>query len=44
MKSYKKNIKLFGLKLKTKNIEVNALTVYDDIYIRTNIMKHGDKV
>ena len=44
MKSYYKNIKLFGLKLKTKNIELNALTVYDDRYMRTNIITHGDKV
>ena len=45
MKSYKKNIKLFGLILKIyKNIDLNALPVYDDGYIKTKIRTYGDKV
>ena len=35
MKSYWKSIKVFGLRLKIlKNIELNALPVYDDRYVK----------
>ena len=44
MRSYKKNIKLFALRLKTqKNIELNGLPVYNDRYIKTKIRTSGDK-
>ena len=40
-----KNIKLFELRLKVlKNIELNALPVFDDRYIKTKIRTYGDKV
>ena len=41
MRNYCTNIKLFGLKLK---IELNALPIYDDRYIKTKIRTCGDKV
>ena len=46
IRSYQKNIKIFGLRknLNLKNIELNALTVYDDRYIKTKIRTYGDKV
>ena len=40
MRSFKKNIRLFGL----KNIELNALPACDDRYIKTKIRTFGDKV
>ena len=43
MRSYWKNTKLFGLKLKTYS-ELNALPVYDDWWIITKIKTYGDKV
>ena len=44
MRSYQKSIKLFGLRLKIQNIELNALPVQDDRYIKTKIRTYGDKV
>ena len=44
IRSYKKNIKLFGLRLKiVKNIELNVLPVYDDRCIKTKIRTYSDK-
>ena len=43
MISHWKNIKPFGLRLKTQNIELNALAVYDERYMKTKIT-YGDKV
>ena len=44
MRSYWKNIKLFGLKLRIlNNIKLNALPVYDDRYIKTKLRTYGDK-
>ena len=44
IRSYKKNIKLFGLRLKiVKNIELNVLPVYDDRRIKTKIRTYSDK-
>ena len=40
MRSFKKNIRLFGL----KNIELNALPACDDRFIKTKIITFGDKV
>ena len=43
--SYQKDIKLLRLKLKTlKNIELNALPVYNDRYIKTKVRAYGDNV
>ena len=41
MRSYYKNRDLFE---DWKNIELNALLVYDDRYIKTKICTYGDKV
>ena len=44
MRSYCKNIKLFGLRLKTlKKVKLNPLSVYDDRYIKTKIRRYGDR-
>ena len=43
--SYLRNIKLFGPRLKTsKNIELNALPVYDERYIKNKIRAYGNNV
>ena len=42
MRNYYKSIKLFGRRL--KKIELNALLVYDDRYIKTKIRTYSDKV
>ena len=43
--SYEKDIKLLGLKSKTlKTIELNALPVYNDRYIKTKVRAFGDNV
>ena len=45
MRSYKENIKLFGLRSNIlKNVEINALPVYDDRYKKTKIKTYSDKV
>ena len=50
MENYYKNIDLFELRLKTyilktnlKHIELNALPVYDDKYIKTKLRTYGDR-
>ena len=42
MRNYYKSIKLFARRL--KKIELNALLVYDDRYIKTKIRTYSDKV
>ena len=42
MRNYYKSIKLFTRRL--KKIELNALLVYDDRYIKTKIRTYSDKV
>ena len=42
MRNYYKSIKLFGRRL--KKIELNALLVYDDRYIKTKTRTYSDKV
>ena len=44
MRNYQKNITLFGLRFKTKNIELNALPVYDHRYVKTKIRTYRDKI
>ena len=41
MRNYRKNTKLFG---DLKNIELNALLVYNDRYIKTKIGMHGNEI
>ena len=44
MKIFQKNIKLrFGKNVNLKNIELNALPVYDDRYIKTKTRAYGIK-
>ena len=42
--SYQKSIKLFRLRLKILNIQLNALLVYNGRYIKTKIRTYGDKI
>ena len=42
--SYQKSIKLFRLRLKILNIQLNALLVYNGPYIKTKIRTYGDKI
>ena len=42
MRNHYKSIKLFGRRL--KKIELNALLVYDDRYIKTKTRTYSDKV
>ena len=42
MRNYYKSIKLFARRL--KKIELNALLVYDDRYIKTKTRTYSDKV
>ena len=45
MRGYQKNIKAIWTKIEgLKNIELNALQVYDDRYIKTKIRTYRDKV
>ena len=44
MKNYLKNIKIFGLTEDFKNIESDALLVFDGRYIKTKRRTYGDKV
>ena len=44
MESYQKNINLFELSWTLKNIKLNALSVYDDRCLKTNIRTCSDKV
>ena len=44
MKSYKKHKNICTKTENLKNIELNALPVYDATYIKTKIRTYGDKV
>ena len=44
MQRYYKNIKLFGLIEDAKNIELKALPVYDDRYIKNKTGTYDEKV